>query len=69
MSVSRSVSDLPHVFSDNSDSSVTSSWEEIGLILAWVLGIFKVSPDKCTEFIVLGLITIVVQGLLSFHHC
>jgi len=33
-----------------------------------VLGILKPSLDECTEFIILGLITIVVHGLLSFHH-
>jgi hypothetical protein len=38
------------------------------LLLAPVLGIFKPSLEEWTEFIILGLITIVVQGLLSFHH-
>jgi hypothetical protein len=37
-------------------------------LLALVLGILKPSLDECTEFIILGLITIVVHGLLSFHH-
>jgi hypothetical protein len=32
-----------------------------------MLGIFKLSFWECPEFIILGLITMVVYGLLSFH--
>jgi hypothetical protein len=45
-----------------------SSCDNFGLILARVLGILKLSLDECIEFIILGLITIVMQGLLSFQH-
>ena len=33
-----------------------------------VLEVLKLSLDECNEFIILGFIIIVVQGLLSFHH-
>ena len=60
---------LLHAFSDTSSvSSIASSCEGFRKLLALVLGIFKLSLDECTEFIILGLMIVVVQGLLSFHH-
>ena len=60
---------LSHALSDTSSvSSIASLCEGFLLLLAEVLGILKLSLEECTEFIILGLITIVVHGLLSFHH-
>jgi hypothetical protein len=47
-------------------SSIESSCEGFHNLLAIVFGILKLSLDECTEFIILGLMTIVVHGLLSF---
>jgi hypothetical protein len=60
---------LPHAFSDtNSVSSIASFCEGFRKLLAVVFEIPRLSLDECTEFIILGLMTTVVQGLLSFHH-
>jgi len=60
---------LLHAFSDTSSvSSIASSCEGFHKLFALVLGFLKLSVDECTQFIILGLIIIVVQGLLSFHH-
>ena len=32
------------------------------------VGSLGLSLDECTEFTILGCMTMVVQGLLSFHH-
>jgi hypothetical protein len=60
---------LLHAFSDTSSvSSIASSCEGFRKLLALVFGILKFSLDERTEFIILGLMIIGVQGLLSFHH-
>jgi hypothetical protein len=60
---------LLHALSDTSSvSSIASPCEGFRELLAVVLGILKLSMDECTEFVIFGLITIVVHGLLSFHH-
>jgi hypothetical protein len=57
------------VFNDiSSVSSIASSNEGFLILIAPLLGVLKLSLDKWTELIILGFITIVVQGLLSFHH-
>jgi hypothetical protein len=38
------------------------------LMLILAQGDFKLSRDACTELMIFGLITMVVQGLLSFLH-
>jgi hypothetical protein len=56
------------VFSDtNSVSSILSPNEGLH-VKDLALEILKLSLDECTEFIILGLMIMVVQGLLSFHH-
>jgi hypothetical protein len=56
------------VFSEtNSVSSIISSSEGFR-IKDLALGVLKLSLEECTEFIILGFIIMVVQGLLSFHH-
>jgi hypothetical protein len=67
LSFARSKYLLLHVFSDISVSSVTSPCEGFHTLMVVVLGVLKLSLDEFTEFI-LGFITMVVQGLLSFHH-
>jgi hypothetical protein len=52
----------------SSVSSMASLCDALCLTLPRVLGNFKLSLDECIEFIILGLITIVVHGLLSLHH-
>jgi len=60
---------LLHAFSDTSSaSSIASSCEGFRKLLALVFGILKLPLDEWTEFIILCLMIIVVQGLLSFHH-
>jgi len=60
---------LLHAFNDiSSVSSIASSSEGFLKLFALVLGILNLSLDEYTEFIILGLITIVVHGLLSLHH-
>jgi hypothetical protein len=57
------------VFSDtNSVSSIALPCKGFCTLFVLVLGILKLSLDECTEFIILGFMTIVVQGLLFFHH-
>jgi hypothetical protein len=56
------------VFNDiSSVSSIASSSEGFLILIAVLLGVLKLSLDEWTELIILGFITIVVQGL-SFHH-
>ena len=56
------------VFSDTSSvSSITSPCEGFR-VNDVALEVLKLSLDECIEFIILGFIIIVVQGLLSFHH-
>ena len=52
----------------NSLVSKGSSWEFLLFILVLVLWCFKFSLEECIEFTIGGLKTIVVHGLLSFHH-
>ena len=62
---------LLHAFSDTSlVSCIASPCEGFHKLLVLVFRILKLSLDECTEFItsILGLMTIVVHGLLSFHH-
>jgi hypothetical protein len=60
---------LLHALSNTSPvSSTASPCEGFHLLLAQVLSILKLSLDECTEFIIVGLISIMVHGLLSFHH-
>jgi hypothetical protein len=60
---------LPPGFSDiNSVSPIASSCEGFRKLPDLVFGILRLSLDECTEFIILGLMTIVVQRLLSFQH-
>jgi len=59
---------LPVLSDTSSVSSVTSPCEGFRMLPVRVLGILRPSLDECTEFIILGFMTIVVQGLLSFHH-
>jgi hypothetical protein len=47
---------------------MASPCEGFRLLLAPVLGIFKLSLDEWSEFMILGLMTIGMPGLLSFHH-
>jgi hypothetical protein len=61
-------SDLQVVRDTNSVSSMASSTCFPALMLILAQGDFKLSRDVCNELMILGLITIVVQGLLSFHH-
>jgi hypothetical protein len=57
------------VFNDISSVSSIASYSEGFLILiTLLLGVLKFSLDEWTDLIILGFITIVVQGLLSFHH-
>ena len=59
---------LTPVFSDiNSVSSIISPIEGFR-VKGLALGDLKLSLDECNEFIILGLIIMVVQGLLSFRH-
>ena len=48
--------------------STGSSWESLLFILILLLWCFKLSLEECIEFTILGLNTIVVHGLFSFHH-
>jgi len=50
----------------NSVSSTASSWEGFRTLPVRVLGNLKLSLDECTEFIILGFITMLVQEMLSF---
>ena len=59
---------LPALSDINSVSSTASSWEGFHTLPARALGNLKLSLDEFIEFIILGFITMVVQGLLSFHH-
>jgi len=59
---------LPVLSDTNSVSSTASSWVGFRTLPVRVLGNLKLSLDKCTEFISLGFIIMVVKGLLSFHH-
>ena len=59
---------LPVLGDTNSVSSTASSWEGFRTLPVRVLGNLKLSHDEYMEFIILGFITMVVQGLLSFHH-
>jgi hypothetical protein len=52
----------------NSTSSVASPSETLPFTLALAVCCFELSLDECIEFTILGLKTIVVRGLLSFHH-
>jgi len=54
----------------NGTNSVVSagSPEFLLFILALVLCCFKLSLEECIEFTILGLKTIVMLGLLPFHH-
>jgi len=54
--------------STNSVASVGSPSEILPFTLALAVWCFKLSLDECIEFTILGLKTIVVHGLLSFHH-
>jgi hypothetical protein len=55
-------------FSNISSVSSNASCEGLLKLSALMLGILKLSLDECTEFIILGLITMVVHAVLSFHH-
>jgi hypothetical protein len=60
---------LLRVLTDTSSvSSIAPSCESFRTLPARVLGILRLSLDECTEFNILGFMTMVVQGLLSFHH-
>ena len=56
------------VFSVTSLVSSISSPREGFCANDLALEVLKLSLDECNEFIILGFIIIVVQGLLSFHH-
>ena len=57
------------VFSNTSSvSSITSPCEGFRALIDLVLEVLKLSLNECNEFIILGFIVMVVQGLLSFHH-
>ena len=49
-------------------ASKASVKECLGLTLALVPEYLKLSLDEWIDFTILGLTTIMVQGLLSFHH-
>ena len=59
---------LTPVFSDTSSVSSIISPCEGFCVKDVALEVLKLSLDECNYFIILGLIIIVVQGLLSFHH-
>jgi len=59
---------LPALSDTNSVSSIASSWEGFRTLPARALGNLKLSLDEFIEFNILGFITMVLQGLLSFHH-
>jgi len=59
---------LPALSDTNSVSSTASSWAGFRTLPARALGNLKLSLDEFIEFIILGFITMVVQGLLSFHN-
>jgi len=59
---------LPILSNTNSVSSTASSWEGFRTLPDRALGNLMLSRDEFIEFIILGFITMVVQGLLSFHH-
>lgn len=59
---------LPVLSDTNSVSSTASSREGFRTLPVRVLRNLGLSLDECTEFIILGFIIMVVQGLLSSHH-
>ena len=52
----------------SSVSSMASLCDALCLTFARVLGNFKLSLDECIEFMILGLMAMVVHELLSLHH-
>jgi hypothetical protein len=59
---------LPPGFSDINSVSSIASCKGFRKLPDLEFGILRLSLNECTEFIILGLMIIVLQGLLSFHH-
>jgi hypothetical protein len=60
---------LTFVFKETSSVASTASVKEcLVLLLALDPEHLKLSLDECIEFTIFGLTTIMMQGVLSFHH-